>query len=157
MGLFTNSAFESSDPEPIPEEEDRVLDKLAQKVVEWRMAPVGILYLESFKPMNYVASQGMVFFGPIFEPLLEMFFNFKEYDILRQAMERRSNVENLILKIEKYEAVAGLREKMIRKFLKGERKKWNWYQRWLGISRPKVEYPDEIKNFDWRKAANEKS
>ncbi len=153
MGIFSQSPLGQGAVTPIPEEEDRVLEKLAIKVVEWRMAPAAIISLESFKPMNYIASQGMVFMGPMLEPVLEMFFNFREYDILRQAMERRANVENLIQKIERYDAVAYQRDKMIKEYYKTERKKWTWYQRWLGIRQPRVEYPEHIKNFDWKKAA----
>jgi hypothetical protein len=39
---------------------------------------------------------------------------------------------------------------MVKKFLKAERKKWNWYQRWPGINRPKLNPPDEIKLYDWK-------
>ena len=59
MSVFSQTSFGPGDAERIPEEEFRVLDKLAQKVIEWRMAPVAILTLESFKPMNYVSSQGI--------------------------------------------------------------------------------------------------
>jgi len=132
----------------IPEEEQRVLDTLARKVVQWRMAPPAIMYLESFKPMNYIASQGMVFFGPILEPICETIFNYREYDVLRRAMERRSNVENLILAIERYDALAYTHDAKVKKFIARERKTWRWYQRWLGVGRPKIALPEELRVFD---------
>ena len=55
-------------------------------------------------------------------------------------------VEILLLKIEKYDAEALSREKRMKKFLKEEKKKWKWYQRWLGIFTPKVVLPDDIVN-----------
>lgn len=136
--------MELPDPEKvhIPEEENAVLEKLARKVVDKGMTVPAILFLESVKPLNYIGSQAMVFF----EPMVQTIFNFKDYDTIRVALEKRETLEILLLKIEDYDAVAASREKRIKKFLKEERKKWKWYQRWLGIMTPKVEYPEEILN-----------
>jgi hypothetical protein len=127
----------------IPEEEDAVLEKVAKKVIRWRMAVPAILFLESVKPLNYIGSQVMVFF----EPVVQSLFNFKDYDNFRMAMERRENVENLLQKIEKYDAIAFDREKKIKKFMKAEKKNWTWYQRWLGIATPKVVLPEELREL----------
>jgi len=126
--------------EPIPAEEDEILEKLAKKVVEWRMAVPAILFLESVKPLNYIGAQAMVFF----EPIVQTIFNFRDYDTLRIAMERRENVENLLQKIEKHDARLYEREKALKKFMKAEKKKWKWYQRYLGVARPKVQLPEEL-------------
>lgn len=157
MSLFSQTPFGESDAEPIPEEEFRVLDKLASKVIEWRMAPAAIVALESSKPLNYISSQGMVFLGPVMEPLLEMFFNYHDYDILRQALERRSTIEHLIQMIERYDFFADDYDRQVKKLFKTEKKKWKWYQRWLGINQPKVEPPENLKNFDWRKQGYEEN
>ena len=143
MSLFSRNAEMPNGPEPIlPQEEDAILEKVAIKVVERGMAVPAILFLESVKPMNYIGSQAMVFF----EPIVQAVFNFKDYDTLRSALEKRESIEILLLKIEAHDAVALQREKRIKAFLKTEKKKWKWYQRWLGIFTPKVEYPDDIIN-----------
>jgi hypothetical protein len=126
---------------PIPEDEDRVLEKVARKVVQWRMATPAILFIESVKPLNYIGAQAMVFF----EPIVQTIFNFRDYDTFRLAMERRENMENLLQKIEKYDAMFYDREKAIRRFMRIEKKKWKWYQRYLGVARPKVDLPEELK------------
>jgi hypothetical protein len=126
----------------LPSEEDAVIDKLAQKVVERRMAVPAIVFLESVKPLNYISSQAMVFF----EPMVQTVFNFRDYDTLRTALEKRETIEVLLLRIEEYDSVAMDREKRLKKFLRGERKKWKWYQRWLGIATPKVVIPEDILN-----------
>jgi hypothetical protein len=126
---------------PIPDEENAILEKVAIKVIHWRMAVPAILFLESVKPLNYIGSQVMVFF----EPMVQTIFNFKDYDNFRMAMERRENVENLLQKIEKYDALMYDREKAIKKFMKAEKKKWKWHQRYLGIVRPKVTLPEELR------------
>lgn len=157
MSLFSNIPPGASESEAIPDEEYRVLNKLAEKIVEWRMAAPALITLETSKPLNYIASQGMVFFGPIIDPMVQMFFNFHDYDILRQALERRSNIENLMQMIERYDAHAGVYDRMVKKFFKSEKKKWKWYQRYFGINTPKIEPPDHIKNYNWRKAARDEA
>jgi len=155
MSLFSQSAPLDENSENRPEDEERVIDTLAIKIVERRMAPVAIMAVEAHRPFNYIASQAMIFASPILDPLVEIVFNYRDYDVLRRAMERRSNVEYLILKIENYDAFAGLYDKKLKKFLKAEKKKWKWYQRWLGIATPKLNPPDELRNYDWRTEARE--
>jgi hypothetical protein len=142
VSFFKGEPGASSDAhEPIPAEEDAVLEKVARKVVQWRMAVPAILFIESVKPLNYIGSQAMVFF----EPIVQTIFNFRDYEIFQKALERRENMENLLQKIEKYDADLYDREKALRKFLKTEKKKWKWYQRYLGIAKPKIEYPEEFR------------
>jgi len=147
MSILKGSFGSSGDSEKpaIPAEEDAVLEKTAKKVVKWRMAVPAILFLESVKPLNYIGAQAMVFF----EPLVQTVFNFRDYDVFRTAMERRENVEGLLQKIEKYDADMYQYEKKLKKFLRQEKKKWRWYQRYLGIARPRVEYPDELKKLPY--------
>ncbi|HWR81848.1 MAG TPA: hypothetical protein VN285_00945 [Candidatus Deferrimicrobium sp.] len=141
MSFFKGSA-ELPDPEKkaLPEEEEALLAKVAGKVVERRMAVPAIVFLESVKPLNYIGSQAMVFF----EPIVQALFNLKDYDTFRQALERRESIEILLLKIEELDAISSRREKRIRKFMKAEKKKWKWYQRWLGIATPKVKIPQDV-------------
>jgi len=143
MSFFKGTPDIPDDKKPsIPQEEDAVLEKLALKVIQWRMAMPAILFLESVKPLNYIGAQAMVFF----EPMVQTVFNFKDYDTFRTAMERRENIENLIQKIEKYDAVMYQYEKELKKFIKDEKKKWKWYQRYLGIARPKIILPDNLRS-----------
>ncbi len=143
MGFFKGSTeFPPPDKPPLPEEELAVIEKVAQKVVERRLSVPAILFLESVKPLNYIGSQAMVFF----EPVVQTIFNFKDYNTLRSALEKRESIEILLQKIESLDADAYTREKRIKKYLKQEKKKWKWYQRWLGIFPPKVKIPDEILN-----------
>jgi len=142
-GFFRGSTdLPESEKKALPAEEKAVLEKVAHKVVDRRMAVPAILFLESVKPLNYIGSQALVFF----EPIVQSLFNFKDYDTFRQALEKRETIEILLRKIEEYDADASQREKRIKKFLKVEKKKWKWYQRWLGIATPKVRIPDDVLN-----------
>jgi hypothetical protein len=126
----------------LPEEEEVVLAKVAQKVVDKGMTVPAILFLETIKPLNFIGSQAMVFF----EPVVQTVFNLKDYDTLRQALEKRESVEILLLRIEEFDAAAQRREKAFKKWYRQEKKKWKWYQRYLGVARPKFVMPEEVKN-----------
>lgn len=128
-----------------PADEDAAMEKVANKVVERHMAVPAILFLESVKPLNYIGAQAMVFFEPIIQPL----FNLRDYDVFRRAMERRENVEVLLQKIERLDAVFYKKEKLYKKKLKEERKNWKWYQRYLGIKQPRIEIdPAELEAIE---------
>lgn len=105
------------------EAEDVILTKLAAKVVEWKMTVPAILSLESVKPLNYIGAQAMVFF----EPFIQTLFNLKDYDTVRVMLEKRENIERLLLKIEELDAVAFDKERQAkaeRNLARGRR--WWW-------------------------------
>lgn len=126
--------------DPLTPEEHVVLEKLSSQVVKRGMTVPAIIFLESVKPLNYVGSQALVFF----EPMVQSVFNFKDYDTVRSALEKRPSIEILIQKIEAADAIVYRREVVIKKFMKEEKKKWRWYQRYLGIFPPKVTIPEEL-------------
>jgi vacuolar-type H+-ATPase subunit I/STV1 len=99
-------------------EQQEILDKIAKKVVLWKMSTPAILFLESVKPLNYIGSQMLVFF----EPFVQTLFSWKEYDEFRKIMEERENVERLLQTIEKFDAEALTKEKEDKKKRKEERK-----------------------------------
>ncbi|MFH2047837.1 MAG: hypothetical protein ABIJ12_00165 [bacterium] len=148
MSFFKGSTeFPDAEKPPLPEEEMAVLKKVAKQVVDRRMAVPAIVFLESVKPLNYIGSQALVFF----EPIVQTVFNFKDYNTLRSALEKRESIETMILEIEALDAVSYAREKRIKKFMKKEKKNWKWYQRYLGLFKPKVQIPDEVINPPDRK------
>ena len=106
------------------------------------MTVPAIVFLESVKPLNFVGSQAMAFF----EPIVQSLFNLKDYDTFRSALEKRQTLEILIQKIEAMDAVSQEREKRVKAFMKEEKKKWKWYQRYLGVFLPKVTIPDDVLN-----------
>lgn len=142
MNLF--SPEDLSDAEPIPEDEDRILEKVATRVVRWKMSVPAIIFLESVKPLNYIGSQTMVFF----EPIVQSVFNFKEYDIFRRAMERRENVERLLQKIEAADAVDATWDREYRRRLKKARKESKSWLVKLRITNPSFEPPPREKVSD---------
>ncbi|MBM3331284.1 hypothetical protein FJY68_05440 [candidate division WOR-3 bacterium] len=81
------------------ERREVILTKIAQKVVDLKLAPVAIVMLESSKPLSFVGSQLMVFL----QPVVTSIFPFHQYDEVAALMEDRANVEELIQRIEKLE------------------------------------------------------
>lgn len=141
---FFRDALRMPDPdEPFTDEQHNLLDRLAIQVVKRGMTVPSIVFLESIKPLNFIASQTMVFF----EPVIQAVFSFRDYETLRVTLERRESIELLLKKIEEKDALLLRRDRAIKKFVRKEKKTWKWYQRWLGIRRPRIELPDEIKNM----------
>lgn len=119
------------------EEERALLDKVAKKVVEWKMAVPAIMTLESVKPLNFIGAQAMIFFEPIVQTLL----NLKDYDTFRGMLERRESVEMLLLRIEHFDAIAARKDKLFKKLQKEYLKSQSWAYRlkssMLGFRVPK--------------------
>jgi ASC-1-like (ASCH) protein len=148
----------SSKPDPrdkhILPEEDAVLEKAARMVVQWKMTVPAIVFLESVKPLNYIGSQAMVFF----EPIVQAVFSIQDYDTFRSALEKRESIEVLLHKIEAHDAVAYRRDKLYKKKLREERRKWKWYQRYLGIKQPRIDIdPADLDSPDNRTNHNPSS
>lgn len=92
---------------PLTPKQEEILDKVARKVVQWRMTVPAILFLESVKPLNFIGSQMLVFF----EPFVQTFFTVRDYNEFVRMMEERENVERLLQRIEKLDAEMLQREK----------------------------------------------
>ncbi len=76
-----------------------LIEKIAKKVVDWRLTAPAIVVLESSKPISFVASQVLVFFDPI----VKSFFNIRDYERFYTMIEDRENLERLIVAIEEEE------------------------------------------------------
>jgi len=99
-------------------DEQELMNKLARKVIRYGMTVPAILFLESVKPLNYIGSQVMVFF----EPFVSALFDVKDYNTFQRMMEKRHNVESLLLTIEKFDAEAQQKERETRKIFKEQRR-----------------------------------
>jgi len=120
-GLFSHGSGKPMvSARPLTEDETRVIEKVAVKVVEWKMTVPAILFLESVKPLNFIGAQALIFF----EPFVQTLFNFKDYDTFRELMERRESVEHLLVKIEELDAAALEKEKQARRERRSQRPGW---------------------------------
>jgi len=117
--MFSMGPGGSGDDQKLTPRQDEILTKIAQKVVHWKMSVPAILFLETMKPLNYVGSQMMAFFEPMFQAV----FSWKDYDEFRSMMEERGTVEKLLQKIERLDVEAQEKEKASRKERKLKRKR----------------------------------
>jgi hypothetical protein len=80
----------------LSEFEESLLDRVASKIVGWRMSVPAVLFLETGKPLSFLGSQALIFL----EPFVRSLFTLPDYEKFCQMIERRENVERLIRKIE---------------------------------------------------------
>jgi hypothetical protein len=83
--------------EDIPaERKQALLAKLAQEIVDRRLAVPAIMLLETVKPLSFLGSQALIFI----EPIVQSIFSFKNYREVTLMLEKRENVELLLQEIE---------------------------------------------------------
>lgn len=80
----------------LDESESDLLDRFADAVVKRGLVAPAILFLESVRPLNFVASQGMLFF----QPFVAALFPRHDWDVLQKLLERRSSIEHIVSRIE---------------------------------------------------------
>jgi len=72
---------------------------VAREIVSRRLAAPATFMLESSKPLSFVASQGLVVLGPFVDAALDV----PNYDAFVRMIEKRENVEKLLVRIEELE------------------------------------------------------
>ena len=99
-------AVESADRAEPTEREQQAADRVCREVVRRRLATPATLFLETFRPMNYLGSQAMHFFTPLVSALLDK----EGYEAFADFLERRDSVDRLCRRIAKLEAECAKRE-----------------------------------------------
>lgn len=74
------------------DEEQALVDRLARFVVRRRMTAPALMALESARPLNFIGSQVLAFFGP----LLSLVFPPEDCDRFVQFLEKRQSVDLVI-------------------------------------------------------------
>ena len=73
------------------------LTGIAKKIIELKLVTPSIFFLEMVKPLNFIGSQTMVFFGPIISAFVKTDGYYKAAEIF----ENHNSVEFLIQEIER--------------------------------------------------------
>lgn len=89
--------------QPLAVEDVQLLERIANVIVNRRMAAPATMFLESMGPMNFLGSQALHFLTPI----LDCAFNTKEVEQVARLLERRDTVTRLIAIIEAKSAPQG--------------------------------------------------
>ena len=74
-----------------------IITEFAKKIVNKGLAVPTIFLLESTKYISFIAGQTLIFLGPI----LTFFVNDKKYYQFIELIEKKENIEFLIVQIEK--------------------------------------------------------
>jgi hypothetical protein len=82
--------------QPLAVEDVQLMERIAEVIVNRRMAAPATMFLESMGPMNFLGSQALHFLTPI----LDCAFNTKEVEQVARLLERRDSVTRLIAIIE---------------------------------------------------------
>lgn len=90
------------------EERDKLIDELAQKVVDKRMETPAILFLEMNKPISFLAGQSMIAASPFLVPLFGT-------SGVRKYSQLLNNTENIELIVERIEYLSAERDAKKRK------------------------------------------
>ena len=77
--------------------ENEFLERVATGITRRKLAAPALLFLETFKPLNYIGSQAMVFF----RPFISIIFPILKYDKMLNVLEKRNSINRLIKLLEK--------------------------------------------------------
>jgi hypothetical protein len=92
-----------SEAETFTIEDLALLQRIADAVVQRRMAAPAVMFLESLGPMSFLGSQALHFFAPI----IELAFSAHEVSQVAALLERRDTTVRLIALIEAASAPQG--------------------------------------------------
>ncbi len=108
---------------PITEvsEEDahKIMEKVADFIAKRRMGTPALVFIESVRPLNFIASQLLYFLAPF----AELIFNSTEYQQFAALLEDKKNVEYLLDKIDEYDVKYRKKWKKEKKELKQKKKR----------------------------------
>lgn len=80
---------------PTPAEAE-VIDRVLREVIRRQMTLPASIFLESVRPMTYLGSQAMHFFGPFMNVLIEP----HAYKAFTAFLEKRGAVDHLVIRME---------------------------------------------------------
>ncbi len=79
------------------EKYDDLIERITKRILDLKLEIPAILFLESIKPISFIASQFFVFL----EPFVNSIFSFKNYQRFYKMLEDRENIERIIEELEK--------------------------------------------------------
>jgi hypothetical protein len=100
-------------------EDEKLVSKVAERIVRMRMTVPAIFFLESSKPLAFLGGQLLIFL----EPFIQTLFNFRQYQRFAFLMEDRDNWERMIRKVEDLESEYAEREKQAKREAKEKKRK----------------------------------
>ena len=93
-------AVEAPNGGELTDAQKAVVDKVCREVVKRHMTTPALIFLESFRPLNYIGSQVMYFF----QPFISVILTSEAYQHFAEFLEQRNSVDYLCQRIEHFEA-----------------------------------------------------
>ena len=93
--------------EHFTEEQRRLVERVAHRIVRLQLSTAALFFLESLRPLNFIGSQLMHFLSPV----VQAFGDFQDYDRMAALLEDRRSIDYMIETIEKAEEKAGATSK----------------------------------------------
>lgn len=94
--MLKNREYQEIRPAIDPDEINEMVDKAARFVVERNLAPAGILFFESVRPLHGIGSQFMFFILPF----AEIIFDSQKYQRFALMLESQDGIKRLIDRID---------------------------------------------------------
>ncbi len=104
-----------------PVSEDQIaemIEKVARFIAERHMAPAGIMFAESIRPLHGIGSQAMFFILPF----AEIIFDSRKYQQFALMMENEDNIKKLISRMDELDEELSRDRRQAAKLKKARRK-----------------------------------
>jgi hypothetical protein len=79
------------------DDDRRLLDSIADGIVKRKLTPAALFFLESMKPLNFIAASAMIFLRPVVQTVSQ---NPITWDRVSKILERRGGIELLLRRLE---------------------------------------------------------
>lgn len=86
--------------------QEQLIDTLALRLDNWRLTTPAIAFLETHKPLSFIASQSLL----VLQPLLTLFLGDASLEDYVMLLEDRSNVDRFICRLEELQGDLGAAE-----------------------------------------------
>jgi hypothetical protein len=89
--------------ESVQEQNQQLLDKLAQQIGSWQLTLPAILFLQVTRPLSFIASQCLL----LCQPLLGFFYDTQRITDYAELLADRANIDCLVAQLEKDSRLKG--------------------------------------------------
>jgi hypothetical protein len=82
--------------ESVQEQNQQLLDKLAQQIDRWGLTLPALLFLQVTRPLSFIASQGLL----LCQPVLSFFYDTPRIADYADLLADRANIDRLVARLE---------------------------------------------------------
>lgn len=101
-----------------PEEVSEMIEKVARFIAERHLAPAGIMFVESLRPLHGIGSQAMFFILPF----AEIIFDSKKYQQFAVMMEDEENLKKMVSRMDELDEELNRERRKAAKLKRARRK-----------------------------------